>query len=103
MIKDSCNGLLLCMDMTEKTKILVVCNLSTGQHREIAPPKYRKKKDSLSSLSLVFNPLKSLDYEIVCIWGCKFEIYSSKTRSWRLCDRFYYMGSYVFESAGLLW
>ncbi|XVE90265.1 hypothetical protein DITRI_Ditri20bG0065000 [Diplodiscus trichospermus] len=86
-ILQSCNGLLLCESNRPN---YFICNPTTKNFRRIYCPR-NSYYNSLSkfSVSLAFDPLKSPDYKIICIWESyrepsKFnlDIYSSKTGFW---------------------
>ncbi|XP_026437110.1 F-box protein At5g07610-like [Papaver somniferum] len=96
-IVQSCNGLLLCCNVIAEANdydTYYVFNPFTKQYRLI--PRSLLKKSQFKyvlCLSLAFDPFKSPYYEIIAIWSNKvygsrkymIEIYSSETRSWRLC------------------
>ncbi|XP_071728990.1 F-box protein At5g07610-like [Rutidosis leptorrhynchoides] len=79
-VVQSCNGLLLCRTLT---KNYYVYNPTTNQFTTI--PKH--DKDDLFSdprgMTLVFDPLKSPYYKLVCVCLCgRIHVYSSENRIW---------------------
>lgn len=112
MIKQSCNGLMLCKSCYGADvfvyRTYFICNPSTRQYRPIVSVSHKQMKGhrTLSSISLAYDPLKSPHYKVVCIWlvsicfkayskffvtrpksrnlDYQIEIYSSETTSWKL-------------------
>ncbi|KAL4326287.1 hypothetical protein GQ457_11G006230 [Hibiscus cannabinus] len=88
-ILQSCNGLLLCESYRRN---YLVCNPTTKAFRKIyCPSNSCYNFLSRFCVSLAFDPLRSPDYKIICVWEsyrepCKFnlDLYSSKTGSWDL-------------------
>ncbi|KAJ6433981.1 hypothetical protein OIU84_017653 [Salix udensis] len=98
-IKNSCNGLILCMsifygggfdDAGSELKG-IICNPTTKQFKTLSfpVPKFRDSKTYSSFYGLAFDPLKSQHYKIICLHvdyrGSKnpqIYLYSSLTNSW---------------------
>ncbi|KAE8713302.1 putative F-box family protein [Hibiscus syriacus] len=88
-ILQSCNGLLLCESYR---RCFLICDPTTKAFRKIyCPSNSCYNLLSRFCVSLAFDPLRSPDYKIICIWEsykepCKFnlDLYSSKTGSWDL-------------------
>ncbi|KAK6155936.1 hypothetical protein DH2020_010184 [Rehmannia glutinosa] len=88
-ILQSCNGLLLCCSVDR----YYVYNPTTNSCSEL--PKPDERTGILNGISLGFDPVKSRHYDVVCVWSLQVDcsdnsqfligIYSSETRSWRLC------------------
>ncbi|RZC71864.1 hypothetical protein C5167_035666, partial [Papaver somniferum] len=64
---------------------------------------------SYNTVNLIFDPLKSNDYEVVYIWSYnhedsyQIEIYSSKTDSWKLCGVGFSALMHIFWNGSLHW
>ncbi|XP_026381117.1 F-box protein At5g07610-like [Papaver somniferum] len=103
-MEHSCNGLFLCCEYGGGSSYYIY-NLSTKHYRIIPPdPVF-----SCLSISLVFDPLKSLNYEVISIGeiddSYRIAIYSSATNSWRICEARYYFPDSVhfYKCPGVFW
>ncbi|KAI3893254.1 hypothetical protein MKX03_019089 [Papaver bracteatum] len=84
-VSQSCNGLLCCIRKTEFadaryfeapcTYKTYIHNPTTRQHRCLPPSPFRDnapKRDDccikVYSISLAFDPIKSMEYQVICIW-----------------------------------
>jgi len=98
-IKNSCNGLILCMsifygcgfdDAGSELKG-IICNPTTKQFKTLSfpVPKFGNSKTYSSFYGLAFDPLKSHHYKIICLHvdyrvskNPQIYLYSSRTNSW---------------------
>ncbi|KAE8684724.1 putative F-box family protein [Hibiscus syriacus] len=88
-ILQSCNGLLICESYRRS---FLICNPTTKSFRKIyCPSNSCYNFLSRFCVSLAFDPLRSPNYKIICVWEsyrepCKLnlDLYSSKTGSWDL-------------------
>ncbi|XP_022744561.1 F-box protein At5g07610-like [Durio zibethinus] len=88
-ILQSCNGLLLCESYRQS---YLICNPTTKNFRRLYCPRYSAYNFLTKFfVNLAFDPLRSPDYKIICIWESSREpsklnldLYSSKTGSWDL-------------------
>ncbi|KAM7491771.1 hypothetical protein LguiA_034692 [Lonicera macranthoides] len=86
-ILHSCNGLLSCYTKTENNqdRNYYVYNPTTKQSVLLPRP----GEGAVQGMLLAFDPSKSLQYKVVCVWNAPFDqdfqikIYSSETRCWR--------------------
>lgn len=87
-IMQSCNGLLLCRSSDDKSLCFkyFICNPTTKKIRMVNFPPV---EGFVYAVNLAFNPLKSVDYNIISIRRLLYvaprfhiDIYSSKTDSW---------------------
>nr|XP_043625438.1 F-box protein At5g07610-like [Erigeron canadensis] len=98
-ILQSCNGLFLCH--ISNPDIHYVYNPSTNQYKKLPPHcNYTGLKNSINSMRLAFDPIKSPYYKLVFAAGVKhdddhgsyvqIQTYSSKTGTWSICayDKF---------------
>ncbi|XP_044467962.1 F-box protein At5g07610-like [Mangifera indica] len=101
-IEQSCSGLLLCSNGRELSgrPDYYVYNPTT-QHYTLLPPPLVQRRNS--GFNLAFDPSKSPDYQVICVQNCqnfeieshRIEIYSSKTRTWRLSRATYATPEYL--------
>ncbi|KAF9619433.1 hypothetical protein IFM89_007008 [Coptis chinensis] len=116
----SSNGLLCltsCDDSKDRDKLIYVCNPAKKEYVQIEWP---KGSDNHQDFALAFDPYHCLgdgllDFKLVCI--CKeylytfsFQVYSSKTKQWRILDNcncsIHYSlpnGQVIFASGVLYW
>ncbi|XP_074315409.1 F-box protein At5g07610-like [Silene latifolia] len=85
----ACKGLLICYSQSEMTHY--VCNPTTRQLRQLPSCPYLRNDEF--ALNLVFNPLRSPNYKVVCLQkvdgqesNYKIAIYSSETGVWSLSE-----------------
>lgn len=97
----SCNGLLaLAFMLDDYAREFVVCNPTTRQHRLVPRLDFQEGGREFLALNIVFDPLKSEHYKLVCAW-CEqemitnnfgqlvpsdfhgFSVYASEKGSWR--------------------
>ncbi|XP_026459499.1 F-box protein At5g07610-like [Papaver somniferum] len=144
-ISQSCNGLLCCNRQTEydgepftrreylgsidrfSTYKTYIYNPTTRKYRCLPPSPFRdnvpKRDDSrikVCSISLAFDPMKSVDYKVICIWKIEpfyhdywdqdvenkyyLEFYSSKTNTWRKLNSDPFYGHVMsFMTSGVYW
>ncbi|KAL5569809.1 hypothetical protein UlMin_026384 [Ulmus minor] len=103
----SCNGLLLC-SATEN----YVYNPTTMKYTVLPPLPLRSR--FVCGLSLAFDPSKCPHYKVLCVLvfdpideyhedHCQIEIYSSKTRTWRLSGDSFYADITARFDDGVFW
>lgn len=123
-INHSCNGLLCCTRMTCMTKPpynsikhIHIYNPTTKQYKSLPRSPFTDvvSFNGVFSVSLAFDPFKSPDhYQVICIWRdldkihefnlFNFEVYSSKTNSWRLSQVSPFAAlALSFSRSGVFW
>ncbi|KAL5549988.1 hypothetical protein UlMin_000164 [Ulmus minor] len=105
-IVQSCNGLLLCSPESCSDAQGYVYNPTTKKYT-VLPPLPRRCQIHCG-FSLAFDPSKSLDYKVVCVWrnldhNYHIEIYSSKTRTWRLSGDSFDANDTIQFGGGVFW
>ncbi|MCD9558660.1 hypothetical protein HAX54_016188 [Datura stramonium] len=87
---NSCNGL-FCLDfkLSDGKREFYIYNLTTGKYRLIPLPDIIDEPHLVKTMNLAFDPEKTENYDIVCIWlsvsenQLRFAVYSSGTGVWR--------------------
>ncbi|XP_059306666.1 F-box protein At5g07610-like [Lycium ferocissimum] len=87
---NSCNGL-FCLDFkfSNGKREFYVYNFTTGKHRLIPLPNTVDEPHLVKTMNLAFDPEKSEDYNVVCVWlsvsenQLRFAVYSSGVGIWK--------------------
>ncbi|KAJ0099781.1 hypothetical protein Patl1_20710 [Pistacia atlantica] len=110
-IRQSCNGLLLCSrSNSKKPDDHYVYNPTTQEYTMLPPPPLGTGV-CYFGFNLAFDPLKSPHYTIICVKNCnnfeddsyQIDIFSSKTRTWRLSRATFIVSYYASFTDGVYW
>ncbi|KAL3650416.1 hypothetical protein CASFOL_006819 [Castilleja foliolosa] len=111
-IMHSCNGLLLCVsnpahNLTQK---YYVCNPTTKKYTALPQVVFDNTNESICGMSLAFDPSNSVPhYKVVCVIRSLggllhfFEVYSSKTGSWRESGELFKAYAHFDFEDGVYW
>ncbi|XP_044505729.1 F-box protein At5g07610-like [Mangifera indica] len=110
-IKQSCNGLLLCSSLQENARRpnYFVYNPATNKCTML-PPIANDNGALYRDVVLAFDPSKSPYYKVVCVKDCfnsessiQIEVFSSQTRTWRVCNSSFNYPNGPFFMEGVFW
>ncbi|KAK4350200.1 hypothetical protein RND71_029513 [Anisodus tanguticus] len=110
----SCNGVFfLDFELGDGKREFYIYNLTTGKYRFISLPDTIDESHLVLTMNLAFDPEKSEDYDVVCLWSyasgdqLRFSVYSSGSWIWRHSTECYGCNEYgevdLYGYDGIFW